>query len=610
MAEAQTFLSGFAQAFNSARARTEEQNADQENMIFKYKMDNLMQQKEKRNKKKLEESENAKKAQDLAGQLGDPDGASVMYKELSNGVSYETLQKRVLEGSYQKNENWKTPIQTVKVPSAVTMTYDAEANPAAPEQKGLFAAGKQRAYDRQMDSVNKRIDQIDPSLRTETIDDDGHTATVADDASSKYVLKPKNEFKIGDYGDALWELNQAKSSGDPKRVREAEDKVAIHQRIMTEKAKSEAIAQGKNVSTYLSINPDGTIGAQLPGELREDGKLYNVVDPMHPQEVSGAVMRMDDDSLKRLNQLNDDFKKGSKDYEAASQAFIGALSSSQQMAQILHDDPDAATMSSKGLGLIESLSGEAQAAYKALADMENNINARIDSGKTDGLEKDIADHAAAVEKFLERGVLSDKNQQRAVNAAKFRSLQMQTAYQIAQATSTDGKVSNQDLANAKEIIGSSSDVKQIIPTLNAQMQGAFLKLQSSQSQLNNNPSVADFENRHRTATGKKIDTGLRGKRIEQQIIDMNIPEEQKTALRQYLKQINAGYVQGQAETQGSLAAQQQQDQQNAPQGVEVNGLVIPTEAIDILKGRPDQRMKDFFDQQFGKGAADRVLGGK
>jgi len=604
MAEGQTFLSGFAQAFNAARARTEEQDADQENLIFKYKMDNLMQQKEKRDKRKFEETENSKKAQDLAAQLGDPDAASVMYRELSNGVSYETVQKRVLEGQYQKNENWKAPTQTVKVPRAVDMTYDADVNPMQPDGSGLLAKGKQRSYDRTMENINKRIDSIDPSLRKETITDDNITTT-ADDANSKYVLKPKNEYKIGDYGDVLWELNQAKASKDPARIRAAQDKVEIHQRIMSEKAKQEAIANGKNVSTYLSVNPDGTIGAQIPGEMREDG-LYNVVDPMHPQLVSGPVMRMDDDGIKRLNQLTDDFGKNSKDFSAASQSFIGALHSSQQMAQILHDDPDAATMSSKGLGLIESLSGEAQAAYKALTDMENNINSRIQSGKTEGLEADIAAHAEQVEKFLERGVLSDKNQQKAVNAAKFRSLQMQTAYQVAQATATDNKVSNQDLANAMEIIGSSSDPKLIIPTLNSQMQGAFLKLQSTLNQLNNNPSVADFENRYRTPDGKKLNTGLRGKRIGDQIMEMDIPEEQKRNLMSYLGNLNKTYAQGQTETGSSI--QQQDQQQQVPSGIEFNGLIIPDEAITILKGRPDQRTKDFFDQQFGKGAADRILG--
>jgi hypothetical protein len=135
---------------------------------------------------------------------------------------------------------------------------------------------------------------------------------------------------------------------------------------------------------------------------------------------------------------------------------------------------------------------------------------------------------------------------------------MQTAYQIAQATSTDGKVSNQDVANALEIIGSNSDYKQILPILNSQMQGAFLKLQSVQDQLNNNPSVTDFENRYRLPNGKKIDTGLRGRRIGQQIDAMGIPPEQKAALHQYLKQVNSGYVQGQAETKQSLDAQQQQ----------------------------------------------------
>lgn len=537
---AETFLSGFTESFLKTREARMNREQDQEDMMFKYKMDSLMKLREKREAKSAKEAELAKRAKDLAGQVGDANFASVAYKELSNDVSYEEMQKRIGEGYYVKNQDYTQPTQTIKtpaVPSAVKMTYDDDSSITDPEQK------------KRLEGVNKRIDEIDPGLRS-GMETPNEFSTTTDDNTSPYVYRPKNEIKIGDMNDSLWKLHQAQQSGNPKAIRDAQAQVDINRRVETEKAVMQARANGKNVNTYVVFNPDGTINSQVPGEVKEDGKLYNVADPMNPQIVSGPVRLMGDDDIKRLNTLNDDFGKAAKDYNANSEAFVSALSSSQQMAQILADDPDAATFTSKGLGLIESLSGEAQAAYSAVADIEKDINAKIASGKTDGIEQEIADHAKALDDFLKRGVLSDANQQKAVNAAKFRSLKMQTAYQIAQATSTDGKVSNQDLANAMQVIGDNSDPNQIIPALNTQMQAAFLKLQSSQSTLNNNAAVADFEKRY------GIKTGLRGQRIGDKIMSMDIPPEQKQVLMKYLGEVNKGYAQGQAETQQSIQQQQ------------------------------------------------------
>jgi hypothetical protein len=93
---------------------------------------------------------------------------------------------------------------------------------------------------------------------------------------------------------------------------------------------------------------------------------------------------------------------------------------------------------------------------------------------------------------------------------------------------------------------------------------------------------------------------------------MDWPPEQKVLMKQYLSNINKDFSQGQAQTQATAnppPAQAQPQGQPTP-GVEFNGMVIPEEAVGILKGKPDKRMKDYFDSQFGKGAADRVLGGK
>lgn len=604
----ETFLSGFAQAFNSARARTEDANAEQENTLFRYKMDNLMEQKKKREAKSAVEAENARKAKDLAGQMGDNDSASIFYKELAKGVDYETLQKRVISGDYQKNSDYKAPTQTIKMPTPISMQYDTDpgANPLAPKPgTGLLAKGAQKQYEGMMGSVNEKIDSIDPSLRSEVVNPKEEYSVTQDDAGSKYLYKPKNQYKLGDYGDALYKLNKAQQSGDPVAIREANDEVKIHQRILTEKAALDAHANGKDVAKYVSVNPDGSIGAQFAGERRGDG-IYNISNPNSEQLVSGPVRMMDDKDVDRLNTLTDNYGKASADHNTASTNFISALDSSQQMAEILHNDPSAATMTSGLLATAQSLSGEARAAAESLSGIENKINTNVESGKLDGIEKDIADYSTAVDKFVNTGILSDANKQKAINSVKFHSLQMKTAYAIAQANATDGKVSKNDIDNAMKIIGDTSNPDQITATLNGQMQGAFLKLASSQRQLDNNPSVIDFEKR------MGLKTGLRPARIYDQIDQMEIPPERKELLKRYMSNINKEFQQGQAVTNATANAStvQQAPQQGPVQGFEFNGMVIQPEAVDILKKNPDERMKKFFDEQFGKGAADRVLGGK
>jgi hypothetical protein len=539
MAEAQTFLSGFASAFNAARARTEEQKADQENLIFKYKMDNLMEQKTKRDAKKAKETEAAKKAQDLAGQMGDPNSASIFYKELSNGVDYETLQKRVVSGDYQKNPNYKEPTRTIKMPNAVTnVQYDTDVNPMAPKEgDNLLAKGAKVQYQGMMKSVNDKIDSIDPTLRSGPADED-QFSTTADDANSLYTYKPKDTYKIGDYADSLNKLRIAQESKDPKAIREAQEEVKIQQRVRSETALDQAHANGKDASTYFSLNSDGSIGSQFTGERRADG-IYNI-SGNEPQLVSGPVRRMEPEDVQRFNKLNDDYGKQSGDWNGASTNFISALDSSQKMVEILGHDRTAATTASNLAGVAQNLQGEARSAFEVLANLETKINADVQSGKLDSIEKDMAAYGEEAKKFVDSGFMGAANQQKALNAAKYRSLQMSTAYAIAQANATDGKVSKNDIDNAMQIIGKSVDADIIIPTLNQQMQGAFLKLASGQRQLEQNPAVINFEK----LTGVK--TGLRPTRIGDQIDQLpGMPPERKALLKQYLNNINNDFQKGQ-----------------------------------------------------------------
>jgi hypothetical protein len=607
----ETFLSGFAKGFIDARKDRMDREADTENQQFKYKMDSLMQMREKREAKSLKEKEMSDQAKGLSDQFGDPNFAPVAMQELKLGVSAETVQERLANGYYTKNTSYKPPTQTLKVPAAVSMKFDEGMDDTQSTGTGMLARGEAVNKQRGMDKVNARIDAIDPSLRQGMVDQDTTSATTDEASNFAYKYTPKNQVKLGSYEDALYAQQKARDSNDPTALREANEKVKIWERVNTENTVNQAKARGKNVNTYLSLSDDGTIQSQLPGEVRPNGdgtaSVWNISDPTNPQKASGRVRQMNPDDMDRYNKITDEFGKKAADYKTSAGAYVSALDSSQRMAQILHNDRGAATYASKGLGLVKELQGEAQSAYQAINGLETQITEKASSGKLDGIEKDISDHAKAVEEFVKNSMLTPGNQQKAVNAALYESLKMQTAYQVAQATSTDGKVSNNDLNNAISIIGGSSDPDQIIPKLNSQMQGAFLKLQSAQSNLNSNESVAQFEQLY------GVKTGLKGERIGDMIMKMDIPDEQKQLLMRYQSEITKIDQKGQAQVQQSLDEQKQPQAQPPAQTQTPPKMVTITDpekfnaATAILKKNPSPEMKLKFDKVFGQGASDQVL---
>jgi hypothetical protein len=607
----ETFLSGFAKGFIDARKDRMDREADTENQQFKYKMDSLMQMREKREAKSLKEKEMSDQAKGLSDQFGDPNFAPVAMQELKLGVSAETVQERLANGYYTKNTSYKPPTQTLKVPAAVSMKFDAGMDDTQPTGTGMLARGEAVNKQRGMDKVNARIDAIDPSLRQGMVDQDTTSATTDEASNFAYKYTPKNQVKLGSYEDALYAQQKAKDSNDPVALREANTKVKIWERVNTENTINQAKARGKNSSTFLSIGDDGVIKSQLPGEVRDNGdgtkSVWNIADPQNEQQVSGRVRVMNKDDMDRYNAVTDQFSKKSDDYKVAAGAYVSALDSSQRMAQILHNDRGAATYASKGLGLVAELQGEAQAAYQSINGLETTINEKAASGKLDGIEKDIADHAKAVDEFVKNSMMTPGNQQKVVNAAMYNSLKMQTAYQVAQATSTDGKVSNNDLNNAMQIIGNSSDPDQILPALNTQMQGAFLKLTSAQTALESNDTIKNFERDY------QLKTGLRPDRVGDMIMKSNLPDEQKRNLLNYQNEINKVHQAGQAQVNQSVQEQQVQQVQPPAQTQTPPKMVTITDpekfnaATAILKKNPSPEMKLKFDKVFGQGASDQVL---
>lgn len=570
------FAKGFADGFIRSKERSEDRQAEQENVMFKYKMDALMEQKSKRAMRKQQEDEWARQAKDLATQMGDPEFASTAMNELRNKVDYETLQKRMAEGAYAKNDAYKAPVTTIKVPSAVAQPVNTnpsagapntlasdEMNMAAPAPMsrgqemlskvpglgGLIEGKRQRDADKANRNVNERIDAIDPSLRQTPMDDDGTTST-ADATNSKYLYKPKNELKIGDYADALYKLETAQQSKDPIAIGQAQREVKAHEMVLTRKAAIEAAAKGENVKTYVVKDKDGKLGKQFAGVVR-DGALWDVSDPRNPNgsEVLGDFVAMGEEDMKRWNTLSDNFGKAASDYNnIAAPAYIAALDSANKMDQLLTADPGAATYAYKGAGLLQRLSGEAQAAMGLLQSTEMEIQSKAASGDMEGMEAMIAKHADAVNKTVtEMGKMQGVDRA-AMNAGLYNSLKLSAAYQFAMAKSGGEKMSNQDFNNeVSRITGDGMENPDVVKAaLRVSAQEGFLKLNSMQNALNKDPSINAFETR------MGVKTGLKADRIGDMIMSLDRDDQTKASLMGYLRTFGADAAVGKMQANEAL----------------------------------------------------------
>jgi len=552
-----SFIEGFAQGFEKSYTARKEREAQKEDMMFKYKMDELMKNKDLRTKKKTQESEWSNAAKDLSGQLQDPEAASMFYKELQNGVSYETLQKRIMENQYEKNKEFTKPTQTVKIPTGVAPTVTApDATAEKVAEKGrtplgdMINRGKLKKEQAMEGRVNDQIDAINPDLRTYQEAED--TTPEIDYVNSPYKLK-NNEYKIGDYADSLNKLAIARDNKDPEAIRKAEREVEIQQFVITQKERAAAEARGDTKSTYFMLNDQGEITGMANAESRlnpetQKEELWNTsLGPDKAQPIQGATREVDENTLKRYWKIQDDFSDKSKDYKFASSGFVSAMDSSRKIKGLLAQYPEVAAGNvAGGASLLNRVRGEFQALYSTVLDMENSIKADVEAGNIEGLEKKVADYMAASDKIIQSSGF-DGVDRLSFAKAQYDTLRVQASYQFAMASGLTGTLSNQDFKNSYEAIGGEKTAPEVLKSLSLTEQSVFSKLDSSRVQLSNNESIKTFERDY------GVKTGLVPKRIGDVIEEMDLPPETKAAMKQ-----NLAVIQGFGQANKDLAVQQDQ----------------------------------------------------
>jgi uncharacterized protein YajQ (UPF0234 family) len=468
----------------------------------------LTDQREKRDAKKLKETELARQAKDVATQFGDPNAAGSFYKELTNGVSYETLQKRIADGDIQKNPDYVAPARTVKMPSAVTM------EPADSQ----FPVNEK---------VNSRIDAIDPTLRQSRVEEDNGFSTLAtDDPNSAFIYKPNNQVELQPYEDVIYELELAKREKNPEAIRSAELKRKSHEIALTREAAIKAQQEGKNTKTFILKDKYGNVQSTFAGEKREDGNLYNIyTDEIVDVEDPKMLQQINPDSLEAWTKLSTEVGKESSDLKEGLSNYVSSIDTSKKMFEILGRSPEVTTYTASGVELARDLVGEAQTAYQVMFGKEQEIKSRIESRNVEGIEKLISEYEEDVQTFIQKsesegGVMGASNQRIARDKAIYDSLRNALTFQMAAANGLSAsKMTDADFKRFWDMIGGDKrDPNDVIRNVQNTSQMVLTKIDSQSRRFNKHPSITTFV----TQWGFNPGVGL--PRVEQMLIEDERPD--------------------------------------------------------------------------------------
>jgi hypothetical protein len=551
---------------------------------------------DKRKEKQDQENEWANQAKTLA--KGDSELANSLLPEIRvRGVA--TVAKELDAGYYQKDLNYKPSTKKVVMPMAVTNPQSAidAASPARAEQApkhtdllsgmDLMPGVKQRLVAANQLAGGGITDYEEPTVDTSNM-------------NLAYKRVPTNVTEVGDLGQAYFDRQNAIDTKNADALRKADTKIAAIRTAKVTEAAIKAEAEGTGGQIYFQETPEGV--KQFFGVRDEHGIRDTTSDPAgRPQYITGKPpVPMDKEDLKYYQGLVTQYSKDSTLYRAKVVNFSQALNSATQMAQILHDDPRAASMVNNGLGTVKDLKGEAQALFAAVDDFQKQIattNPEKDPGKYEQL---VLQQKEAAEKFFSSTSIGAENDQSAINAAKFNVLKMTTANQLAQSMSTDNRVSNADYDKAMKLVSQGRTDDQILPTLKIMVADGYNKLKAENTMLSKNDAVTEFETR------KGIKTGLRPERVEQSIVDLYGENSPQTA---YLKDLNNNIAKA-SMPQGMPTPVAQPV---APEIQHVDFSSIPKDqqegALKELKASPTPEAKKMFDEAFGPGAADKALKG-
>lgn len=548
-----TFLEGFAQGYGDASKARLEREAQKEDTQFRYGMDFLVKQREKRDEKKLKETEMANQSKIIAQQVGDPDFAPTAMQHLKLGTAPDKLIENYTKGNFKKNPKFVAPTTTIKVPTGVEPEYDTYGENFLP-------------------NVKKQIDELDPTLRK--VPREQEDLSTLNSEQSQYLYQNPEEVKIGPYEQASYELELAIKNKDPVKIADAKLKISAHENALTRKAVIEAKAQKKNVVPYVMLDDNGEIISRFAGEKVIDADGAEVLKNVSNNQVDGSgnpvnldvlaqqgkVVEFSEKDAEKLFDLQNRYGKQSADFNNARDKFTGALTTIKTIDGILTAHPEVTTMSSDAAVFVKSLQDEAGAAYSMIANEQNEIDSMIENGVTDGLGGKIAELEESTKEFSDK-FMAQANTDIALAKALYEGQRKLLSYQMAGANGISGAgMSKKDQENFYDTTGGNKSAPEVMEAIKQTSYSVYNVLKSSRDTLNQNKEVEAFEGWTHVKTGL-----IQNDRLEDHFLKVD------PTLEPIVKMINSanktgafGALQGRAAPDATVQNPAQQQAQPTP----------------------------------------------
>lgn len=503
------FAQGFAQAFTAQLQRRQEAKDRENQMTLQYRLQELSKQRDEWKTKRDQEQELINRAKFVAQKYNDPSLASVALDYFKNGYSVQQFSELMDSGQLQKksqNQGMEVEIpnpevsfnqRKVAVPAGVDMAQAPEEQfPEVPAASPL----KKRVESDPLAEVDERVKKIAPSL----LEERGELPKLPEEFMPKdsqwTYVPPTQKTKLGSLADEMAWMAQAEKMGDKIKAEQHRQNIEIIQRAKYEEARAKAKAEGMNFGSYAIVDKFGQLQTIVGGIPGENGLP---VDPATGEEIKidrekgEQIKALTEDQVKRIEKLQDDFRKDSKDLRVSKQSLAESVKHASNIRRILTTpgNEHISTMAVAGLANFEQLLRNVDG-FSTIYGNLNSTKAEVEKAVTEGdldrfshLIGQFENQAREIDKMAQRfaGIIGPENARLIIDKLRYDNEVTLFAYKVALMNGSSGRdLSDKELELSRKLAGGDiSNPQAILEVIKQPIQAGVNRVDAMSKELKN-----------------------------------------------------------------------------------------------------------------------------